>query len=279
MTILSAALAASLTVSGCASYDGTPYCNERSFPSESLTHITISYDEENICFFPSEDGFLTVKEYMSADKPSYRCKTALNGSSLTLSEGGKPFFRGGFIRRVEIYLPATYRNGLTVTSTSGDLDFTRLPLSLVTLRIDNTSGNTALGKADAETIVIHTTRGTVTADGLAGDVKYTSTHGSLKIERAEGSGNYRTENDGAIDVNYTKINGDLSFYSKNGTIGLTLPEGFCFFFRGRTKNGSITTNFAEYLLTDGGTSNGYVGISPQFTVSAETINGSAYIKK
>ncbi|TCS76705.1 putative adhesin [Muricomes intestini] len=84
---------------------------------------------------------------MTENKSSYYANVTERNESIHISEGGKPFFKGGFSRYIEVYLPKSYHENLTVTSTNGDIDFSDMSIDSSMLRIDNSSGNVTLDNA------------------------------------------------------------------------------------------------------------------------------------
>lgn len=293
-----AAAAGVLALTGCSHGQSVQLGNEITFLLDSISEVTISYDEENVTFYESGNDELVIKEYMTENKNSYHAKIDQSDDSIKISEGGKPFFKDGFYRYIEVYLPASYHEKLTVTTTGGDIDITRLELSLHELRIDSTAGAVRLNTAktqslylsatsgildadnlDADTIRIATTSGNFFCEKLEGNVTYITTSGSAHIKSANGSGTYRANNSGELNVIYTKAIGDLSFYNKNGSIHVTLPADLEFEFEAATKNGSISTAFQENISIDGRTASGTVGEHPIVTVRAETTNGNIEVKQ
>lgn len=267
--------------------------NELQFSVGDISDLTISYDEEKVTFFESESDELIIREYMTANKKSYYAKVDQRDSSIKISEGRKPFFKSGFTRYIEVYLPASYEGSLTVTTTNGDIDMPEMELGLSTLRIDSTSGKVNLKGAEAKIIHLSSTKGTLkigslkadqirleTTSGnmvcekLEGDVTYTSTSGNARIESAVGGGSYRANNSGKLNVTYLDVTDDLYLFNKNGDVHLTLPEDLSFEFQATTKNGSVSTNFQDSITVDGRTTKGIVGSLPAVTVEVETKNGN-----
>ncbi len=276
----------------CSKVQTSQMANEIQFPLETIASITISYDEENITFYESEDNKLVIKEYMTEHKSSYYARIKESNNSIQISEGGKPIFKDGFTRYIEVYLPKNYSQNLTVTSTSGKIDFSNMNLNLSLLRLNNTSGvikvdNTTaseihfsstsgtldLGHMQANNIRLETTSGSITCTKLNGNVTCTTTSGNIDVKSALGSGNYRANNSGKLNVGYSEVNGDLSFFNKNDDITLSLPADLEFIFEATTKNGSVSCNFQQSLTIDGRTTSGIVGSNPKITVKVETNNG------
>lgn len=287
-----------LTLAGCSNSQSPSVANEICFSLVGITDVTISYDEEQITFYQAEGDELIIKEYMTKNKSSYYANVKQSGDSIHISEGGKPFFKSGFSRRIEVFLPASYMDALKITTTDGDIDLSNVALQLTTLRIDSTagtvdvkcavassihlsttSGTLNLGSLEAESIRLDTTSGNVSCDELIGNVEYTSTSGNADIRSAVGSGSYKANNSGKLNVNYVEVTGDLYFFNKNENINLTLPDSLSFEFEATTKNGSVSTTFGECIAVDGRTTRGIVGSDPTISVKTETNNGNIEVSQ
>ena len=281
------------TLSGCSPSTPAQVANELQFNLNGISDVTISYDEENVTFYQSENDALIIKEYMTENKSRYYADVKQDSGSIHVSEGGKPFLKSNFTRYIEVYLPQEYQANLTVTTTNGNIDMSDLALDLNSLRIDSTAGTVQLDDANAsivhlsstsgeldlgnitgEQIRLDTTSGKVTCVELNGAVTYTSTSGDIVVKSAVGSGSYRSNNSGNLKVTYTEVTGDLSFFNKNGGIELTLPQDLEFEFEATTKNGSVSTSFQGSISIDGRTTRGTVGNTPTATVKTETNNGN-----
>ncbi len=285
-------------LTGCSHGQSAQLENEIIFSLDNVSEVTISYDEEKVTFYESENDKLVIKEYMTKNKNSYHAKVAQSDNSIKISEGGKPFFRDGFYRYIEVYLPASYNGNLTVTTTDGDIDISRLKLSLKALRIDSTAGTVRLNTVEAQSLYLSTTSGVLDVDNLNADtiriattsgnfsceklngyIAYTTTRGNTDIKSAIGSGTYKANNSGKLNVIYTEVTGDLSFYNKNDSIHITLPADLEFKFEATTKNGSVSTTFQENISINGRTTSGTVGEHPTVTVKAETNNGNIEVEQ
>lgn len=297
---IAACLAAAIELSvltGCSRGESAQLENEITFLLDNISKVTISYDEEKVTFYESGNDELVIKEYMTKNKNSYHAKVDQSDDSIKISEGGKPFFKDGFYRYIEVYLPASYHENLTVTTTDGDIDISRLELSLNALRIDSTAGTVQLNTAEAQSLYLSTTSGVLDVDNLNadtikiattsgnffcekmnGNVTYTTTSGNTDIKAAIGSGTYKVNNSGELNVLYTEVTGDLSFYNKNDGIHVTLPADLEFEFEATTKNGSVSTTFQENVSIDGRIATGAVGEHPTVTIKLETNNGNIEVK-
>ena len=285
-------------LSGCGEQPSAKLTNELTFSLEDIQNVAISYDDENVSFFESENDNLIIKEYMSKDKKSYHAKVSQSKGSIQISEGGKPFFKDGFTRYIEVYLPNSYSENLKVTTTNGTIDMSEMELDMNTIRVDTTSGVFKLKKAAAEEIhfsstsgelelgsitanqiKIETTRGKVSCETADGNVTYTSTSGDAEFKSARGSGTYKANNSGKLSVTYEEVTGDLSFYNKNDNVELKLPAALSFEFEAITKNGSIHTNFQGDISVKDDMTSGTVGSNPTATIKVETKNGNIEVSR
>lgn len=291
-------LMASFGMSACGRQQTVKLVNELVFSLEGIEDLTISYDDEDICFLESGEDHLIIREYMSRNKKSYYAKVNQKKDSIQVSEGGKPFFKSGFVRYVEVYLPDSYSQNLKVTTTDGNIDMSAMELDMNSVRVDCTSGIFKVKKAAAENIYfsssggslelgsiaggrirIETTQGTVNCEQADGMVTYTSTSGNAKFQSVSGSGTYRAENSGKLTVIYEKVTGDLSFFNKNDDVEIQLPSGLSFRFDAVTKNGSIHTDFQEDVPAGKNSASGTVGKNPEVTVKVETKNGNIEVRQ
>ena len=283
--------AGTLTIGGCGGR-GQSGPNIMTFDISHISDIVISYDEEEITFMKSADDKLMIKEYMSDSKSRYFAKVDQKKDTIKISEGKKPFPAGGFTRHVEVYLPDSYQKNLTVTTTNGSIELQNIELNMKSLRVDSTSGKIKikhasaeavhisttssemeLGNLEGDSIRLETTSGSVQCTEVSGNVTCTSTSGDVVIQSASGSGSFRNENSGKLCVEYVNVDGDLTFYNKNGEVAVTLPEDFDFIFEAETKNGTVSVPFEEELVRKGRTMEGTVGDKPETFVKAETKNG------
>lgn len=270
-------LAVALT--GCAG-DGARDCvNEVRLDLDGVREVAIAYDWENVTVLEGEGDELVLREYMSADGRRCRAGVERKDGRIRISGGTRPLLDRDFSRSVEICLPAGYGEGLSITTTDGAIDLTGADLALGALRCESTSGAVRIGRAEAREITLATTRGTVACGALRGRVRYTTTSGDLRIESAAGSGDYRAENSGVLEVAYVQVDGALSLYNKNGDIALTIPADLEFTFEAGSKNGTVTTTFQDCLRARDGVYAGRVGAAPAVSIHVEARNGNIRVTR
>lgn len=224
---------------GCSSNSSCKMVNQMIFDLNSVTEITIAYDEEDISFYEGSNNELRIEEYMTADKKSYYAEVSEKKNSIHISEGSKPFFSGDFERYVKVYLPSEYNASLNVSTTNGNVHI----------------------------------------QALEGKVSYTSTGGSLTVESARGGGSYKAENSGKLKVCYEELSDDLYMFNKNDSINLMLPENLSFEFKATTKNGSVSVPFNDEVSKKDRTTKGTIGSDPTVKIELESRNGNIKVEQ
>lgn len=235
--------------------------NELRFSLEGISDVTLSYDEEQIAFYQAEGEELVIKEYMTEDKDRYHARVLQSANGIRISEGGKPFFKKGFLRRVEVFLPISYINNLTVTTTNGNIDLTNVKLRLSGLRIDSTEGKVDIDSTEASDIHLSTTRGILNLDVIkAGNLRIETTSGEVNIDKAEGSdihfsatrGNFNIgEMEADViqiettsgNVNCARLSGDVEYISTSGDLDIKFASGAGSY--KANNSGRLYVNYAE----------------------------------
>lgn len=285
-------------LSSCGNSQTAKLVNEQHFSLDGIETVTISFDDETVSFYESDDENLTIKEYMSNDKKDYYAKVNQNGDGIQIREGEKPLSKKSFVRYVEVYMPVSYARHLEVTTTDGDIDMSGLELHLASLRIDctsgtlrlnkaaaenlyltSTSGNLELGEISGDEIKIETTQGNVSCGKMNGNVTYHTTSGNAEFLAVKGAGTYRAENSGRLSVSYDDVTGDLYLYNKNDDIELRVPSTLSFELEAVTKNGKINTDFQDDISADGSTVSTSVGSDPNAVIKLESKNGNIELRK
>ena len=264
---------------GCSSNSSCKMVNQMIFDLNSVTEITIAYDEENISFYEGSNNELRIEEYMTADKKSYYAEVSEKKNSIHISEGSKPFFSGDFERYVKVYLPSEYNASLNVSTTNGEINFSDIFIQLESLYAESTSGKVIINEVNTSDIRLITTNGNVHIQALEGKVSYTSTGGSLTVESARGGGSYKAENSGKLKVCYEELSDDLYMFNKNDSINLTLPENLSFEFKATTKNGSVSVPFNDEVSKKDRTTKGTIGSDPTVKIELESRNGNIKVEQ
>lgn len=277
-----------LVLGGCSGTQGP--IQTKDFPLADVKSVEVDYDGESVVIKRSDSDKITIVEYMDKSKKSYLAKMNLASGVLTITEGARPI-GNGVHSYIEIYLPESYQNSLSLHTTDGrissDLVLTISSfhadttngtieisnLSADQMRITSTGGDVSLKNLITHTCTIDTTNADTHMDYITGIVTYESKGGNLTATDFSGSGNFRATGDGDMDIAFTQVSGDLTAYAKNGKLVLTLPQNLNFTFSATTKDGNINTPFSELLSFSGKTAGGTIGDHADIKIGLETKNG------
>lgn len=284
-------------LSGCQEQKATALVNTLSFNMGDFQSLRLDYDAEDIHVLESDNDKVILKEYMNEDKKSYYARTDTQNGELLITEGKRPR-RSSFESYIEIYIPQNYTDSLSLHSTSGTIE-SEIPLNLTgdfsvdttsgvtqisntkasNIKITSTNGNLNFENIDGDTIEIQTTNATTSINQASGAISYQSKGGNLAASGIHGSGSFNASGDGYIDVSFADVGGNVSAYSKNGTLTLKLPSQLSFKFSATTKEGSIKTSFADQLAVTDNTAAGTVGSLPDIFVELKTRNGDIIVSR
>jgi hypothetical protein len=284
-------------LSGCGSQKAIALVNTLTFNIGDFQSLRLDYDADDIHVFESDNDMVILKEYMNEDKKSYYARTSTQNGELLITEGDRPR-RSSFETYIEIYIPQDYTDSLSLHSTSGTIK-SEIALNLSgdfsvdttngvivisntkasQVKANSTNGNLSFKNIDAEALEIRTTNARTSISQSSGVISYQSTGGKLTASGHNGSGSLNASGEGSIDISFSDVTGDISVYSKNGTLTLELPSQLAFKFSATTKEGSIDTSFAEQLAVTDTTAAGTVGASPEIFIELETRNGDIKVSR
>ena len=284
-------------LAGCGGQKAPDLVNTLTFTVGDFETLRLDYDAEDIQILEAGDSKVTVKEYMNEDKKRYYARTSIKNGELFITEGDRPR-RSSFQSYIELYLPQDYTGSIALHTTSGTIH-SDMALNLSgDLSVDTTSGIVEVSNAtapkikatstngqlrletiNADRINIETTNAATSMNRINGMIHYQSKGGQLTASDLSGSGTFQASGDGSIDISFGDVIGDISAYSKNGTLTVMLPENLSFKFSATTKEGSINTSFADQLAVTDNTAAGTIGASPDATVKLETRNGNIKVSR
>jgi hypothetical protein len=278
-------------LSGCGGQKATALVNTLSFDTGNFESLRLDYDSDDIHVLESDNDKVIIKEYMNENKKSYYARTSTRNGELLITEGDRPR-RSSFESYIEVYIPQDYTDGLSLHSTSGTIN-SKIALNLSgdfnvdttsgvvevsntkasAVKATSTNGNLSFDNIEADEINIRTTNATTAMNQINGTINYQSKGGKLTASDLSGSGSFTASGDGSIDISFADVISDISAYSKNGTLTLTLPSGLDFKFSAATKEGSIDTSFADQLAITDNSASGTIGTFPDVSIELETRNG------
>jgi DUF4097 and DUF4098 domain-containing protein YvlB len=284
-------------LAGCGGQKAPDIANTLTFTVGDFESLRLDYDADDIQVLEGNDNKVIIKEYMNEDKKRYYARTSIKKGELLITEGERPR-RSSFQSYIELYIPQDYTGSIALHTTSGTIH-SDIALNLsgsfsvdttsgivevsnakaLKLKASSTNGSLHLENIDADVISIKTTNATASMNQINGAIHYQSKGGKLTGSDLSGSGTFHASGDGSIDISFGDVISDISAYSKNGTLTVTLPSGLAFNFSATTKEGSIDASFADQLAVTDNTAAGALGVSPDVTVKLETRNGDIKVSR
>lgn len=100
--------------------------NVREISLDDVKKIEISFHEENVSLLQGTSDKLIIKEYRNKDNDKFFARVTNSENRLSIQRGLWLSWRlFSIVRsRIEIYLPATYKNEIHVRTTNGDISST-----------------------------------------------------------------------------------------------------------------------------------------------------------
>lgn len=263
-------------IGGCSGTGELKEVRSEEFRTSEFDEILVDYDGESIFVGESDHGQVVIKELMDQQKKAYRANIDITGGRLTIEEGARPL--GSSIHAyLEIYLPRYFSKKISLHTTGGKI-ISETDLVLSELKAETTNGEIMISGLTADELTVKTTNGEVQLENISGKIHYESTNGNLTGSGLSGSGNFNVSANGNLNLAYSRINEDLSAYTKNGEIKLAIPSGLDFNFCAETKNGEIKTNFSKQISGSEHALQGIIGDNPNVLVNLETKNGNMDIE-
>jgi lia operon protein LiaG len=240
--------------------------NTQEIGLDQVYGIEVLYQSEKVALFKGTENTLIVKEYMNKNNSNYYAKITNAGNKLTIESGRRPW--GLFYTapaRVEIYLPVSYTNALSIKTASGKIEFPD-EYACSQINIESSSGSISVNTITVETanfmnssgsihgkkvngnINISTSSGNIDFDHIAGNVSAESSSGSIKLNLVNGGVNAKNSS-GSIRCAVNENVGNISLVTTSGSVGLNLPKELNFSFFSKTSSGSLSTPFSDKLFS------------------------------
>jgi DUF4097 and DUF4098 domain-containing protein YvlB len=146
--------------------------------------------------------------------------------------------------------------------------------------VTTTSNGGVKVKGNKGPVQAETSNGGIAVEGVTGLLDLKTSNGNVEIDARNALVKARTSN-GGIRFKGSLADGEQSFHSSNGRIGLTLPAESRFRVEAQTSNGRITTDFPVKGASKQRKNHleGTVGAEPSMTLKLQTSNGGIEIKK
>lgn len=214
--------------------------NTQEIGLDQVNGIEVLYRSEKVTLFKGTENMLIVKEYMNKNNSNYYAKITNAGNKLTIERGQRPFWLFYAVHaRVEIYLPVSYTNALSIKTTSGkiespdehvcsqiNIESSSGSISVNTITTETANFKNSSGGIHCENVNgntdIHTTSGKIRVGSINGNVSVESSSGSIHGKKVNGNITISTSS-GNIDFDH--IAGNVSAESSSGSIKLNLVNG------------------------------------------------------
>lgn len=172
--------------------------NTQTFDGAGIHSVSISYVAADITILESEKDEIVLKEYMNRNDSQYFARITNTKGILNIEAGKRPLLSMLSVS-VEIYLPKTYYDKLSVSSVSGKIN-AKKDLIASNLNISSTSGGIILQAANAKSINIKNTSGRIEAENITGSSSIQSSSGHISIKSVEGLQEDITNTSGVIQI-------------------------------------------------------------------------------
>ena len=267
--------------------------------------VTVT-DEEDIRIVQLASSKLSPGEFFTLENANGELRVSQGESRRIFG-----LFSFGVSQKLELYLPKSYAQSLSVTTRSGNVtllsELITQELSFILtsgdlsggsvtgggrIQVRVTSGNINLGAVSCEEYDISASSGNIDIASLKGTGSAQSTSGNVTIGALEGarhdiqasSGDIRLLGfcgagivqtaSGSIRVDCTAILGDLSIGASSGDIRVKLPQNTSYELYASCTSGDINGNIDMSYSKNGRTATAKIGSGPYVRLDMETHSGN-----
>lgn len=286
---------------------------ERKIDMTDVEELQIDYgkNSSDINIYQSDSDELVIKEYMTKNNKHAKVDINSNGTvKITGQRWRNNFFVFGFYDNyIDVYLPKTYNNAVTLKTSSGEITVEN-EWKLTKMNISTASGDIEIAELVAETIKITTASGEIVADALQGNKTLTTSSGDIRILDASGDNSVSTASgevqleqvkglvdittasgdvtvvggegygtldtaSGTIRFQLDKVIGIINMNSSSGDQSLEIPKKTEFEFKAQTTSGDISTAFDEEISYNekGNGATGTIGENPKNSITMKSASG------
>lgn len=219
----------------------TTTTNSKTISLENSMEIFIKTSSINIKVTAEDRN--DVKINLVNSKDSILTNTEDNKLYITTSPISKvnSFFNFGQSAQLDIILPKSYSDTLSVTSSSGNIALNNMTLS--SLLCVASSGNLTLKELITGTLSCNSTSGNINSSNITTvDSSFKSSSGNISLK--EFLGNVLTStSSGDTRVSFKKFNNNFTGNSSSGNMNLTLPKDSEFYLDAASSSGNISCGF------------------------------------
>ncbi len=202
--------------------------DEKVFESADIKNIAIDDVHTNINVIPTSENRIKVQLYgllENKKEPDYNLSTNINNGILTIEVKSRKYELLNWKRnhRLDVFIPQSYSNDLSIKTTVGTTDIGRLDLN--NLEVEATSGHILTKDMTTRSAKLENLSGRIELSGFAGQLD-------------------ATNSSGGITVSYKEFNSNtLNLKSNSGSVKLQLPQNSAFDLLAKSLSGSAKCSF------------------------------------
>lgn len=235
---------------------------EKTFDPAAVKTIDIDSVSTDVRIIPYDSNEIKVQFYGTASQNNQDPEliSEMVGDTLTVKIKHKIAINIGFqnIRlRLDVYVPKSYAENIKVKTISGSVSLDSM--SLNKLSVVTTAGDLRASSINAKLIEFGTMSGNMIAEGLTGDLDYTSVSGRL-------------------DAEYASFNNNIKAHTTSGNITIKLPPDAQFNLGFKSLSGNLRSSFPVSSVDTAGRRSIIIGNSTN-QIEIDSISGNAYINK
>lgn len=267
-------------------YVGMHLVFEEEVPIDGIDSISVSYsmNSNDVYLYEGQGDMLTIKEYNKVELNENELSTvSANGSKLEIKgkrrssrRVGLGFFHFGYSGGyTEVWLPASYKGELALTTSSGDITSEMDLVLEKDLKASSTSGEITMPDVIASNVSLGCTSGNVRIEnietnrnGTAGDINIATTSGDITVKQLVGETNIGSSS-GYVNaetitgnVQIATTSGDITVQHIDGNATVGSSSGYTKIMEGRG-NRSVTTSSGDVMI------DGADGLWKIYTTSGE----------
>jgi lia operon protein LiaG len=258
--------------------------DEKSIGIVGISNINVNVSSSEINILPSESSEVKAHYYgnvtssSSYPKPELECYA--NGDTIYINVKNKNVMTFGFFSsnlKLDITIPASYSNNLKLASSSGSINVKDLKLKKLDCALS--SGSTNINQVSSDEFIYACSSGSLNAENLI--TKTTRLDSSSGKQKLLGfSGDLKsTSSSGSIQVEYASFNNNININASSGSVSVKLPESSTFYLDASASSGSIRSAF-PITVTGGNNKHALKGTvgSDKNKISIHSSSGSISIE-
>ncbi|MDR2376093.1 MAG: DUF4097 domain-containing protein [Treponema sp.] len=237
--------------------------NRQTAPVHGIDNLYIRYRSDTIMLLKTDGDDLVVEEHLLWDMEECDAEMSVSGRDLTITGGSRPSSSNGSCL-IKLYLPASYRNNMSVSDSSGSIVSETDLESAGWIDLKVSSGSIKLTSISAESIKVDMSSGSIAVNKITGRSVISSASGMITIGEIYGqdheikssSGSTEIKNSYSDNLKIQCQSGQVTIRSAVGTVEASCMSGLL---RINDMNGSgvFSSQCGGIVLSISGTKGNY----------------------